>query len=172
MKSWNFDFIKSRCYKAPDLDDDAVLPEDDGDDDGGDGNDDMTVANNTDQQASARSAGFEGGPSSYPAVVSKSCLATTVKSLQRYTHAKKLFDEIAAGFASKALFSSFVDILRAVIVTTKSGDPDAGFARIKSYITVDARLQKAPQEKTTLLPAVIVHEGRKKNLPGERWFEK
>ena len=157
---------------TPDLEDDAVLPEDDGDDDGGDGNDDMTVANNTDQQASARSAGFVGGPSSDPVVVSKSCLATTVKSSQRYTHAKKLFDEIAAAFASKALFSSFVDILRAVIVTTKSGDPDAGFARIKSYITVDARLQKAPQEKTTLLPAVIVHEGRKKNLPGERWFEK
>ncbi len=65
-----------------------------------------------------------------------------MKSSQRYTHAKKRFDEIAVGFASKALFSSFVDILRAVIVTTKSGDPDAGFARIKSYITVDARLQK------------------------------
>ena len=162
MTTWNFNFIKARCYKAPNHDADAVLNEGDGDDQGGDDNDDEIVENNSDLPAT-RAVGIDSGPSSSTAGVSKSCVATTVKASQRYTHAKKLFDEIAAGFASKALFSSFVDILRAVIVTTKSGDPDAGFARIRSYITVDARLQKPPQEKTKLLPAVIVKEGRKKN---------
>ncbi len=78
MKSWNFDFIKTRCYKAPDHDVDAVLTEGDGDDQGGDGNDDIVVVNITDQHAMG----------THPAGVSKSCVATTVKSSQRYTDAK------------------------------------------------------------------------------------
>ncbi len=109
MTTWNFNFIKARCYKAPNNDADAVLNEGDGDDQGGDDNDDERVENNSDLPAT-RAVGIDGGPLSSSAGGSKSCLATTVKASQRYTHAKKLFDEIAAGFASKALFSSFVDI--------------------------------------------------------------
>jgi hypothetical protein len=55
--------------------------------------------------------------------------------------------------------------MHAVIVTFKSGDPDAGFARIKSYITVErCTFAKASTKQPTLLPAVNVKEGRKKKL--------
>ncbi len=91
-----------------------------------------------------------------------------IKSSQRYAHGKKLFDEIAANFASKDIFTAFIDVMRTVIITCTSGDPDAGFVRIKKYITVDPRFQKPKTIQPTLLPAVNIKQGRqKKNNRGK-----
>ncbi len=69
MTTWNFNFIKARCYKAPNHDADAVPNEVDGDDQGGDDNDDERVKNNSDLPAT-RAVGIDGGPSSSTAGVS------------------------------------------------------------------------------------------------------
>jgi hypothetical protein len=157
--NWNF---KQRCLRARDLNAGRVSDQGDGDDQGDDGNDDV-IGENSIQQPAARNVGIDEVTFTLSVGSSKLRTASDVKSGQRYTHAKKLFDEIAAHFSSNDLFTSFVDVLCTVIITHKSGDPEAGFARIRSYITVDARLQKAQQQQTALLPAVKIKEGRKTN---------
>jgi hypothetical protein len=94
--------------------------------------------------------------------------AMVIKSNKRYALGKKLFDEIAKHFPSNDIFTSFVEVMRAVIVTCTSGDTEAGFVRIKKYITVDARFRKPKTCVPTLLPTVSVKLGRpKKNNRGK-----
>jgi hypothetical protein len=164
MKDWNFFSIKQRCVRARDDGEEEALDEHHDDDLGGDDND----RGDDTRQTGGTTLANKSDPHKLLTASSTTYLGRTVKSSQRYTYAKKLFDEVAAHFASKDMFTSFVDVLRAVIITCKSGDPDAGFARIKSYITVDPRFQKPKIKEPTLLPAVIVKEGRtKKNSRGK-----
>ena len=158
MKDWNFTRIKLRCVPARGFGEDERLDEIHDDDLGGDGDD---LVDDTGQNRQTMHA-YKSDPRNDQAVSSMASLGRTIKSAQRYTHAKKLFDEVAAHFASKDMFTSFVDVLRAVIITCKSGDPDVGFAKLKSYITVDPRFQKPKIKGPTLLPGVIVKEGRTK----------
>jgi hypothetical protein len=160
MKHWDYAHITRRCSSDH-------QPEDEQKDDDitdnldGDGDDDDDGHDNP-QLGSVSVTGLSQS-SQVSSAVTISSVGHNVKSSQRYTYAKKLFDEIAVFFPSRDLFTSFVDVMRAVIVTCKSGDPTVGIARIKSYITVDPRLQKPKTNEPTLLPAVIVKEGRKKH---------
>ena len=88
--------------------------------------------------------------------------AAVVSSKNRYVFAKKLFDQVAAYFPIKDIFNGFVDVVRSVLVTCSSSDVSDGFARIKAYVTVDPRLQKQPENASTLLPVCRKKEGRRK----------
>ena len=158
-KNWDYSNIKRRCVGTLDIN------YDDGDEDG----------NNSDGDQGGMSPGAQPD-SSMPHtenVLSKGIMHTTVcaqivKSTHRYNHAKKLFDEIAAHFSSNDLFQSFVDVMRTVIITCTTGDPEAGFVRIKKYITIDPRLQRPKTKEPSLLPPVNVKQGRpKKNNRGK-----
>jgi hypothetical protein len=161
MKNWNFNNIKERCV-FPREDGEQHHDEEHGDDQGGNDDDDYHSAD-VEQQAGGISTGVQYLPGHEASILTNSTMTPFVKSEKRYMYAKTLFDEVASQFASHDLFSSFVGVIRTVIVTCKSGDPNAGFARIKSYITVDPRLQKLKEPEPTLLPAVNVKTGRKKN---------
>ena len=122
VKNWNFSLTKERCIRARE-DDEVHHAEGLDDNHGGDDDDDF-------EDGEIELAGRATENTQCPlgagtSLLTKSTLGTFVKSGQRYIHAKKLFDEVAAHFASHDLFSSFVEVIRAVIVTCKSGDPNA-----------------------------------------------
>ncbi len=184
MNTWDFAMIKQRCVTG--LDDNVGTTNDNGD--GNDDNEDEDDAGNATTAMPAGSGShtvkvYSGGcaTTAMPAgsgshtvkVYSGGCLnvkgkALVIKSNKRYAHGKRLFDEIAVHFTSNDIFTSFVEVMRAVIVTCTSGNTEAGFVRIKNYITVDPHFQKLKTIEPTLLPTINVKQGRsKKNNRGE-----
>ena len=164
MKNWNFDGIKQRCGNGNGNDEEDGENEDYGasndDDSDGDGQDRDLAGSD----ALSRNPSVE--TNLHPSLqTSKENIRSTsvVLSKNRYAFGKKLFDQVAAFFANKDIFHGFVDVLRTFLVTCSSTDLCDGFARIKSYVTVDPRLQKQKDNTPTLLlPAVQRKEGRRK----------
>ncbi len=154
MKSWDFYSIKLRCVGT------IHTNSDDGNDDGDDpeGDDGGTLQTTVPELRGTHSVNLQS-----TGIMTTKVDAIVIKSTKRYNHAKKLFDEIAAHFSSNDIFTSFVDVMRTVIITCTGGDPEAGFLRIKKYITVDPRLKIPKTKEPTLLPVCNAKQGRPKH---------
>ncbi len=155
MKTWDFGKIKQRCVNV--LDDNVRTPSDNGD-----GDDDNVDEDGAGNETTAMPAGSGSltDKSSSGACLNVKGRALVIKSNKRYAHGKRLFDEIAVHFTSNDIFTSFVEVMRAVIVTCTSGNTEAGFAKIKKYIIVEPHFNKPKTIEPTLLPTVYVKHGR------------